>query len=337
MSGAFINPSGVWHRIHFLTRGMPDAMQLQYSPRFSHVGSVAPKRLATELAHIGKTLRSVAASLGWPLAIAAAIGAIASGWRRPGAFFVLVSVGYYALSVRTFEMLRARYVMPLAIVGCVLAAFTLDWGVRRMPGVAGRRLMALLTALFVIYSGARGVDATRLLCDDSRYAAEQWLRANASLGAAIEVYQRPAYLPRFGSSARPARIAFDHISIPEFLSRQPDFVVLSSAGVAGVTTKYRRAGEDGEDHADRAVSWRRATGEAIAFEYARNRAFVDALEGGCLGYILAVHFETPPWLAEPTIGSLAAKIRIYQRRPPGMEEATDAAGVERCRHLLGAE
>ncbi len=338
MNGAFINPLGLWRRAHFLTDSMPEALRLQYAPRFSHVGSAAPKGLATELAQIGETLRLVAASIGWPLAIAAAISSIAYGWRRPAAFFVIAAAGYYLVSLRTLEMLHPRYVLPLCVLASALAAFSLEWA-RLLRGATGRRLLAALTGVFVVYGGARGVDTTRLLRDDSRYAAEEWLQANATPDTSIEVYQREAYLPRFPSWARLATVPFDQISIPDFLARQPDLVVLSSAGLAGVTAKFKNdlQSDGGRDQGERVVSRRGSTGEAMAFEYTRNRAFLDALEGGCLGYVLVARFETTPWVAEPTIPSLAPEIRVYQRRGPGTEEATATARADRCRQLLRAE
>jgi len=331
MNGIVVNPLGMWHRVLFLTDSMPESLRLEYAPRFSHVGSASLKDSATEIAQLLSTLRESADSIGWAAALAAGVGLIFFGWRLPGLFFALAALGYYFASLRSLEMLQVRYVLPLSMLATALAAQT----VGALAQASSRRLGAAgglaIAGAFAVYSAACGLDATRLLLADTRYQAEAWMAANAR-EASVEVYQREAYLPRFLPTQEVDRVEFDEVSTTAFLSRQPEIVVLSSAGLAGVTVRFKNDLAGDGDEGERTVSKQGASGEAMAYEYTRNRNFLDALEKGCLGYELAAHFESSPWLAKATVPSLAPTIRVYRRTPGAAVEG----GSETCRQLRSA-
>ena len=72
----------------------------------------------------------------------------------------------------------------------------------------------------------------------------------------------------------------------------------------------------------------------MVFEYNRNRAFLKALEQGCLGYSQVARFEARPWVAKQILPSLAPTILIYAPEEGG---AGSAPASEQCRQLTQTE
>ena len=63
---------------------------------------------------------------------------------------------------------------------------------RRCAGVSAQRSPGSR-----LFSLARAVELDALLVTDTRYQAEDWMAATCQRGTRAEVYQKPAYLPRF--------------------------------------------------------------------------------------------------------------------------------------------
>jgi hypothetical protein len=336
MNVIFFNPSGFWHRVQFLTHSLPDDLRRQYVPYYFPIIFEMPKHLDIELAHLHRTMEVVADSMGWPLLVVAILGCLVRGWRSAALFFIVPAVGYYFISGRSFLILTARYVLPLTVLATGMVALGIEWagglGERRK---AARAIIGFSLSALVIYAGIRGVDAARLLVHDPRYAAEDWLQSNVPESATIETYQQRTYLPRFPSGVRVTEVPFEERSIDRFLARRPDFVVISSAGMGNVTTKYPRDWQQNDEETDEKMTLvQTASPKARVLEHKANRLFLDALANGCLEYVVAGRFQDRPGVAEPVIAGLAPTIEIYRR------STLDPIRVDRsdrCRALLRKE
>src|SRR5262249_10563498 len=140
-------------------------------------------------------------------------------------------------------LVPVRYTMPLMYVfllfGGAAAAVLVD---------AARRLRssnAHPAATAAVVAGAclallPGIEVDNLLLHDPRYKAETWLRKHVPPAARIETYQRLTYLPRFAAGTKLTQIPVEERSIAKFEARQPDIVVMSSGGRAGLSGRYRR-------------------------------------------------------------------------------------------------
>jgi hypothetical protein len=336
MNVIVFNPSGFWHRVQFLTHSLPDDLRKQYVPYYFPIIFEMPKHFDIEIAHLQRTMEIVADSMGWPLLVVAALGCLARGWHSAALFFIAPAVGYYFISGRSFFILTARYLLPLTVLTTGLVAVGLEWAIgltqRRK---AARAIVGFALGALVIYAGIRGADAARLLVYDPRYAAEGWLQSNVPEGATVETYQQRTYLPRFPSGIRAAEVPFEERSIARFLSRRPDFVVISSAGMGNVTTKYPRDWQQNSEDTDENMTLvRTASPKARVLEHKANRLFLDALANGCLGYVVVGRFQDRPLLAEAVIPSLAPTIEIYRRSAPAPVPADRS---DRCRAFLQEE
>jgi 4-amino-4-deoxy-L-arabinose transferase-like glycosyltransferase len=321
MNAIPLNPAGVLHRVQFLTHTISEPVRRLYAPHYHPVGSAGLRSLNTEASHAMQVVNVMDSSMGWPLLAAAGVGVVCWGWRRRGLIFTLPAVVFWLLSVRTLQTVRPRFVMPLCVFATVFAALTLDALVRLVRGKSSRVLVEVGVAACVLFSIVRGAEAVRVLLTDPRYAAETWLRANLPKGATVEIYQRLTYLPRMPATARVTRVAFDDITIADFRRRRPDFVVLSLAGITGITSKYREDWrQDTGDLSDDRVVWGRGIdGQALTFEYKSNRAFLDALQQECLGWARVATFESSTWLPPRIIKGIAPTIYIYSHRDGGPE------------------
>lgn len=336
MNVIFFNPSGFWHRVQFLTHSLPDDLRKQYVPYYFPIIFEMPKNFDIELAQLHRATEIVAASMGWPLLLVAFLGCLVRGWHSMALFFIVPAVGYYFISGRSFFILTARYLLPLTVLATGLVAIGLEWAFgltqRRK---AARAIAGCTIAALVIYAGMRGVDAARLLVHDPRYAAEGWLQSNVPEGATIEIYQQRTYLPRFPSGVRVSEVPFEERSITQFVARRPDFIVVSSAGMGNVTTKYPRDWQQNYEDADEKMTLvQTASPKARVLEHKANRLFLDALATGCLGYAVAHRFQDRPLVAEPVIPSLAPTIEIYRHSVPAPVPADQS---DRCRVLLQKE
>ncbi|HWO42411.1 MAG TPA: glycosyltransferase family 39 protein, partial [Candidatus Eisenbacteria bacterium] len=318
MNGIFYNPAGFWHRVQFLTHSLPEELRRQYVSYYFPIVFELPRDIAIEIAQLGRTIEIIVESMGWPLFLAAALGFVIRGWHWSSSLIVLPALGYYFISARSFLMLTPRYVLPITVVATGLSAIGIETLLKGIPaGTLNGRLVRVGIVALIIFCGMRGAEAARLLLQDPRYAAERWLEENAAPGGSIEIYQPRTYLPRFHSGLRIIEVPYEERSVERFLSRSPDWVVLSSAGLANITTRYPKDWrEDHRDSEEGLSAVRGASPKARIFEHTSNRYFLDSLRSGGLGYALVQSFEQNPWLAGRIIPGVAPTIEIY-RRPPG--------------------
>jgi hypothetical protein len=171
------------------------------------------------------------------------------------------------------------------------------------------------------YAVVYGWDVNRMLVGDGRYAAEAWLAQHARAAARVEVYQRPTYLPRFPASVRVERVPFEEIDTDAFQRRRPDYVVLSTAGLAAVTVRYAEDWRAIPEASEDVIPSSTLVGRTNNYVHRRNRKFLRALERGKLPYRPVARFRAVPWLERPLIQSLNPEITIFAREP-----ATQQAG-----------
>ncbi len=311
---AFLNPTGFTNRVGFLTQTLPAEVALQYAPYYFPISLGGGRELAAELAQLELAGDRLLTSVGLPTAILAIIGIFVGLRRRP--WWTLLAVGasvtFYLMGARAMLSLSMRYVLPTAVVACAFAGIALG----AMLDARRLRPIAIPLALaFAVFMFAYGWDVNRMLSGDPRYDAESWLAANAHDEQVIEVYQRPTYLPRTPDGVKMIRIDFDKRSVKELHERAPDFVLLSSAGLSGVTVEYKKDWK-GDDYAsDEWIPSQRATdGTIMNYKRRANVELLDGLRDGSLGYEKAAEFALEPWIDRPLIQSLNPKITIYARQ-----------------------
>jgi 4-amino-4-deoxy-L-arabinose transferase-like glycosyltransferase len=291
------NPTGYLNRWRFLLGTLPPEIRVKYAP-YQFLVQV-PKGLALthELQHAGKVVGVAAQALTWPVAILALAGLLWAARRhgRAAVLLCVVLVTYHVLSLRALELVPVRYTMPLLYVMLLFAGAA--GGALMEAGRRWHRGAAVITAVLVL-GLLPGIDVTRLLLSDPRYAAEAWLAAHATPAARVEVYQPATYLPRFGSDFQVKRVPIAERSVAQFRQRAPDFVVLSSGGRAGLTGRY-------------AKDWK--PGQAIFSDSQAAQEFLAALRAEQLGYRRVERFHATPHWITPRINSLNPEITIYAR------------------------
>ncbi len=316
MYGVAPNPLGAWHRLQFLTHTISESVRELYAPRYHPVGSAAFRSLGTEAAHLLETHVVMSACLGLPVLVLAILGVVRWGWRAPAVYFAVPAILYYALSVRALQTVRPRFVMPLCVFATIFVGLVLDRWTARARSRSSRALMGAMLALLIVTSGLRGAEVVRMMVGDPRYAAEGWLQALVSPGARIEVYQSPIYLPRFPATASVARIPFEDITIEAFARRLPDYVVVSSAGITGITSRYNEDWSlEIDDSEARSVMGRGIDGQALTIEFAENREFLNALRAEHFGFTRVATFEPRFLFAPRIIKGMSPEVEIYGRSP----------------------
>ena len=290
-NNAFFNPYGFVARIAYLIG----------RPLYPVDARLAPVEFALfkgsrELFYLGELGDCLDSGLGLPLAAAAAAGlALALARNRRAALWLLVpGLAYYYLSLRGLELIALRYTLPLLVAASVLAAGVL--AALRANERAGVRLAANLAAGVLALLGlARAVELDWLLANDTRYGAERWLRENTPAGTRGEIYQKPAFVPRFRDGLAADFVAMDQRTAAGLLERGPQFVVLSGASRRSITQRWAR-------------DWR-AGGMLTPVPEAVE--MLAKIEDGSLGYRKAVEFTARPRLFRSRITSLAPRITIY--------------------------
>jgi len=326
-NNVFFNPSGFAHRLGFLTQTLPPETALKYAPYYFPVDLAAGRSAAAELAQLRTAALRLFESLGAPTSALALAGIVIAVRARPtwSALLLSIALSYYLVSVRAMLSLSLRYLMPLTLVATMFAGVSLGALVEKGAGSRWRRPLA---ALFVLYIFAYGWDINRMLKGDGRYQAERWIAAQAGTGASVEVYQNPTYLPRFPSTVRVDSIDFDARTIEEFKKRNPDFVVLSSAGLSGVSVQYKQDWhESGETEQGFVEGKKSATGVVMSYQRRANAEFLSALADGSLGYREAARFSVEPWIPRTLIQSLNPEILIYRRGAPEAVPTTGTSGA----------
>ncbi len=207
--------------------------------------------------------------------------------------------------------LSLRYVLPIAIVATTFAGIGLAALLAPGRWKATRRLLAVVA---VVYVFAYGWDVNRMLVNDPRYEAEAWLRTNVRPHEVVEVYQRPTYLPRAPEGIQLETVPFAERNVEAFGERRPAYVLLSSAGLSGVTLEYRRDWKGaGYDPQEWEPAQRSPAGDVMNYKRKANVELLEGLLDGSLGYRVAARFSFHPWIERPLIRSLNPTITIYRR------------------------
>jgi len=293
-NNALFNPMGFVGRIAYLL-GHPLA---GVSARLAPVEFSAWKG-AKEWIYLAQLWDGLESSFGAVLLALVGLGAVAI-WRRPGAaaWLLLPVAAQYYLSLRGLELIALRYLLPVVVIGCILAAVPLAalWRAARTP--LARRVGASLLVGVGGLSLARAVELDWLLQSDSRYHAEAWMADNLPPGARVEVYQKPAFVPRLRVPVVGTHVPLAERSVLGIATRRPDAIVTSSASHKSITHRW-------------AADWRETRDMLEAEPVAE--VFLAALQGGTLPYRVAVTFQQTPRVLRHRITSLAPEIRIYVR------------------------
>jgi hypothetical protein len=296
------NPSGFLNRWRFLLGTLPQPVREKYAPYQFIVQVPKAFSLAREMQHLAKVASTVVSALTIPVLLICMLGTIWALWRRPryAAVPMVLIASYDVLSLRAGALVPVRYTMPVLyfalILGGALAAAAVDWigSARRSTA----RIAAAVLGVAGLCALLPGIEVDRLLVKDPRYAAEAWLRTHLSNPARIETYQRLTYLPRFGDGVQVVQVPIEQRTTGAFAERQPDAVVLSSGGRAGLTGRYER-------------NWQ--PGMPIIADVQPAQDFFEQLTGERLGYRRVGHFHaTTTWIT-PRINSLNPEITIFAR------------------------
>jgi len=253
------------------------------------------KGIAKEWWYIRQLVDVMDSTFGLPLLLVGAAGLAYVGWaRRRAALCLLLPAGsYYYMSLRTHDVLTLRYTLPLVPIVAVGAGALCAAGLRRRRAAAG-----VVVAALCLLALARAVELNVLLRNDSRYRAERWMAGHAAPGSSVEFYQKPVRVPRW-EHLQAREIPLAERSIEAVGERRPDFIVISSAGRAGITRFWN-------------PDWHKG---GLLLERPEARAFLTALEGEQLSYRRVAEFSQQPHLLRLRITSLCPTISIYQRLP----------------------
>ena len=241
----------------------------------------------------------LSSSLGVPVLALAALGVLAL-WRRPRAALWLLAplLALYVLSLRGLDLITLRYVLPVTVVVAIVVGGLLGDVWARVEPSRVRWVVGLLLAALAVLALGRAVELDALLVTDARYQAEGWMAAHLPAGARVEVYQKPAFLPRFRGAVAGVFVPVDQRTPAALLERRPDAIVTSSASRKSITHTWT-------------PDWRKTrtllTPQPAAVD------LLAALEGGRLPYRVAAVFRQEPRLLCNRITSLAPAITIYVR------------------------
>ncbi len=222
---------------------------------------VAGNDLGGHAALLASTLRHLAFTLGLPGFVIGLLGLVEAARRREGRWLVLLvpAVSFYVCFLSVVLYVYDRFALPLAVVAALFGGRWLSqgWNARGWVRATARGAAAITIA----YGATRVVGLDLSMTNDARYAAEDWLRANAGagLGGAIGPAE---YLPRLlGLNARPIGAAIARIE-----TLKPAYVVVNADYAA-------RADDASAEH-----------------------ALYEGLEAGTLGYQEAWRYRYhPPW------------------------------------------
>ncbi len=307
IAGNFLwNPSGLIDRWRYLAGVLPAEIRVKYFPYQSMIQVPKAMTASVEVEHVVKVFSVAASGVTLPIFIVCAAGLLWALWRRPrqALILLLLLASYYVLSSRSLPLVPVRYTMPamyvFLLLGGAAGGALIEWrGRLRHPAARFAATCAVCVAVGVAL--LPGIEVDHLLVRDPRYAAEAWLHQHAAANAHVETYQHLTYLPRFGPELVVVQVPLQERTSAQFQQRQPDFVVLSSGGRAGLTARYRQ-------------DWQ--PGRSIAVESDSAQAFVAALRSEQLGYKVVARFHTPTYWITPRINSLDPEIIVFARAQP---------------------
>jgi 4-amino-4-deoxy-L-arabinose transferase-like glycosyltransferase len=252
---------------------------------------------AREWTYLRQLADALDSGLGTPLLVVAVLGAGVLWWNPRAARWLLVpALTHYYVSLRGLELITLRYVLPLLVIGSIVAAALVVRGFER--GGWLRRAVAVVGVGLAVLGLARAVELDVMLRTDPRYAAEAWMRTAVLPGARIEAYQKRAFLPRFPVHAVVQEVPAAQRTVAELVQRQPDFLVLSSQSRQSITHRWN-------------PDWR--TTRTLLVPIPGAVEWLAALERGALGYQPVATFARQPRLIRSRITSLAPTITVYAR------------------------
>jgi hypothetical protein len=295
------NPAGFANRWRFLLGVLPKEWSEKYHPLV--LRNPAAFASGAEMDNLLEWADMVLSALTLPVAILCLAGMVWGLWRRPreAAIPLLLGLSYYLISLRTLGAVSAHYTMPLLF--CLLlmasaAAGALLDGISRLANARARRIAISGAVAVLALALLPAIEIDHLLINDPRYAAERWLSDHLPPGSRVEVYQPAKRLPRFSPELEVATVPLQKRTVEQFLERQPDVVVLSSGGDAGL------AGMRNPD-------WQ--LGEPLLVNAESNKRFFELLRGEKLEYRRVARFHTSPLWIVPRIGSLNPEITVFAR------------------------
>lgn len=294
------NPLGYINRWRFLLGTLPAAVRDQYAPYQFQVQVPKSFSLASEAGRLLKVAAMTAHSVTIPVLLLCVAGVLVTVWRRPrqAAVLLLLLSGYYLLSLRATALLQVRYTMPFLYFLLLFGGAGAAALVQRVQAWGQRGLVAAAAVAIVALAVLPAFEIDRLLLRDPRYDAERWLREHAGAHARVETYEPATYLPRFGPELAVAQVPVQERTVELLRQRQPDLVVVSSGGRAGLTGRYVK-------------DWK--PGMPILAEVDAAKEFFARLRDEQLGYRQVARFRTRTWWIDPHINSLNPEITIFAR------------------------
>jgi hypothetical protein len=312
-NNALLNPLGYARRVGFLTQTLAPDVALEYAPYYFPIDLGTSKSAAAELQQLAKAGTRTLESLGVPTALLALAGLVVAGRRRPLWAALVISCGLtsYLFGTRAMLSLSMRYVLPLSVLGAMLAGVAIGALLDSRSLVRPARALAVAALGWIVLYG---VDVDRMLLHDGRYEAERWLGAHAVPGDTVEVYQRPTYLPRIPTSLNATEVPFEARTVEGLRSRSPRWIVLSSAGLSGVTVAYSKDWKsEGGDTEEWLPSQIAPGGAVMNYKRRDNVELLTELTAERLGYRRVEGFAVEPWIPRTLIQSLNPEISIYER------------------------
>lgn len=172
------------------------------------------------------TLRYGAGAVGWPMLCAMGAATLYC-IRRHGwiAFVVLVpAISYYLVVLAPIHFVYSRFLFPLlALLGIAVGAAAADLAKRtHWPAQLRFGIPSLVLAMSVGY--AMAINAEMLT--DSRYDAENWIRANVEPPSSFGAFSDPQYLPRVHEMGYATFVV--SMERASFERPQPQYLILSS-------------------------------------------------------------------------------------------------------------
>jgi hypothetical protein len=190
-NNALVNPMGFVGRVAYLLGHPIGNVQARLAPV-----EFALWKGAKEWVYVEHLRNGMDSSVGVPLLIVAACGAVLL-WRRPlaAAWLLIPTILQYYLSLRGLELITIRYLLPITVVCGLLVAVAL-WTREHARGPCARDRDDRGGGGGAAEPGARRGD--RRLAAQRRALRSRGMDGDPSAaGATAEIYQKPAFVPRF--------------------------------------------------------------------------------------------------------------------------------------------
>ncbi len=138
---------------------------------------------------------------------------------------VVPAMGHFVAVLVPIRSTQLRYVMPMALVACLLAAYPLALGLRNSSGW----LRVLSGIIVVVGSGwllIAALDLTYQMRADSRYAAARWRESRTEPGHVIGHLVVEASLPQMKTGVRYLLLPSDETAVARLAEHRPDLFIV---------------------------------------------------------------------------------------------------------------